>query len=90
MQLFRSRLAQLPPARVALLIEFVCLRVTVTATISSSLSHALKYFSLMQRGKQLQPVDALKGNVFAAMPEAKQVGRVLALLAAFCRVLACK
>lgn len=55
----------------------VCLQIVFTVTKSRVIATALKHFAAASAtGKQLQPIDVLKGYVFdpTMMPEDKQVG----------------
>lgn len=76
LQLYREAMEALELPRLQLLVKFVLQRVRITVTTSSDVSTALKFFTVSsQRGKQLQPIDVLKGHVFnvAVMPAGKQV-----------------
>jgi hypothetical protein len=66
-------------AAVSTIVRYVLQRVSSMVTFSSTLSTSLRYFAVStQRGKQLQPVDVLKGCLFdttsGGIPEDKQVG----------------
>ena len=65
MQLYRAALQDKDLDLIQALVTYIINRVVFTVTTSSNVATSLKFFSVStQRGKQLQPIYALKGYVF--------------------------
>ena len=76
LQHFKEKLESEPVARIQELAKFIYKDVYFAASVSANLSTGIRFFSTSHdKGKQLEPVDALKGYMFdsSAMAEARQV-----------------